>query len=130
MIDSTKKTRIGLEDHPKLRECLSAPICGEPRTAFCYVHPAKTKDFEKYVKTKLKKICKLYKSRDLIKKGYYGLGKPNPDLYDRVSDYTLIMRKNYNLKDGLLGKKSEFNESDHGGTSYDEMMVPLIVFKG
>lgn len=92
-IDTTKKRIIMLKEHPRLKECLTLPLCGEPRLCYCYVHPSKTKQFEEYIKTKLKNICHLYKSEDLIKKNYFGLFKPNKDLFDRSGDYTLILKR-------------------------------------
>ena len=118
---------IKLEDHPKLKDCLTLPLCGEGRTAYCYVHPSKTKQFESYVKNKLKKYCSLHKSQDLIDKKYFGLFKPNPKLFDRVGDYILICKENYILEDSIEGeKKRKPFVGHHGGVSKEEMLVPLI----
>ena len=127
-IDSAKDRLIKLEDHPKLKECLVLPLCGEPRAAYCYVHPFKTKQFENYVKNKLGKYCKLYRSQDLIKNNYYGLFEPNLKLLERIGDYVIVMKKNYIIKDNILKQKRHFHIGNHGGISEDEMIVPLIVF--
>ena len=128
LINTPKERVIKLENHPKLIECLTLPLCGDSRTIYCYVHPSKTKQFENYVKTKLGKVCKMYKSQDFIKKGYYGLFEPNPKLFDRIGDYVLIMKENYILRDKLLTQKRHYHVGNHGGDSEDEMFVPLIVF--
>jgi len=128
-IDTTKEKIITLEKHPKLKECLTLPLCGEPRAAFCYVHPSRTKQFEKYVKTKLKNICRLYKSEYLLKKNYFGLFKPDKKLSDRIGDYTLILKDNYVLKDKIFGEKRPVHIGNHGGVSKEEMDVPLIIIK-
>ncbi len=128
-IDTTKEKLIQMKDHPKLKECLVLPLCGEPRTAYCYVHPFKTKQFEYYIKHKLGKYCKLFKSKDLIKNNYYGLFKPNPKLIERIGDYVIIMNDNYCINDNILTQKRHFHIGNHGGISEDEMIVPLIVFK-
>jgi len=70
----------------------------------------------------------MFKSEELIKKHFYGLGVPNPKLADRIGDYVLIMKENYMLKDDIE-KKKKFHKADHGGVSREEMLVPLIVFK-
>lgn len=126
-VDSTKKQLIKLEDHPKLKECLTLPLCGERRTVYCYVHPSKTKQFEKYVKTKFKKYCYMYRSEELIRKNYFGLFKENPKLFDRIGDYILIMKDNYLFCDDILNRKRKFHIGHHGGVSKEEMYVPLIV---
>ena len=117
---------IRLEDHPKLKECLRTPFCGEPRLVYCYVYPEKKKEFENYVKTRFKKYCWIYKSRDLIKKNFFGFGKPNSQLFDRVGDYTLIMKENYVMKDRVKGDKLRVKKGYHGGVSKEEMFVPLV----
>ncbi len=126
-IDVPKSKKIILKKHPKLKETLTMPLCGEPRAAYCYVHPSKTKQFEKYVKTKLKYACTMHKRKELIKRNYFGFFKPNPKLFDRIGDYILIMKENYEIKDFVLGEKEKFNIGNHGGTSKEEMYVPLIL---
>ena len=130
-MNTSKKDEIELEDHPKLKECLTLPLCGEKRVAYCYVHPSKAGEFEKYVKTKLKKYCHLFKSQDLIDRNYFGLFEPNPKLFDRVGDYILILKKNYILKDSIEKnkKKGRPHIGHHAGVSKDEMLAPLIFIK-
>jgi len=86
------------------------------------------KQFETYVNKKLKHLCWLYKSEDLIKKNFFGLFKPHPKLKDRIGDYTLIMKENYVFKDQLIHQnKKHFVKGNHSGVSKEEMYVPLII---
>jgi predicted AlkP superfamily pyrophosphatase or phosphodiesterase len=126
-IDSDKSKLIDLKDHPKLADSIIIPLCAERRLAYCYVRPSKTKQFEDYIKKNLKHACYLYKSEELIKKNYFGLFKPNKKLYDRVGDYTLIMKDNYLIADSVLGEKKSFHIGNHGGVSNQEMHVPLVI---
>ncbi len=127
-IDTPRSRTILLNEHPKLKETLAQPLCGWRRAPQCYVKPSMKKQFESYVKTKLGKYCSLYKSRDLVRKNYFGLFKPNKKLFDRIGDYILIMKQNYEMVDFLPKEKGKhFNKGDHGGTSDKEMYVPLIV---
>jgi len=127
-IDTTDTRTIHLKNHPKLQECLTLPLCGEPRAAYCYVRPAKIKQFEDYVKKKLSKYCELHKSEGLVKQGYYGLFKPNKKLSERIGDYVLIMKDNYTIRDRILSQEVKKHIGNHGGVSEDEMFVPLIFF--
>lgn len=115
-----------VDEHPKLNECLTLPIVGEPRTAYCYVKPSKAKQFEKYVKTKLKKYCTLHKSEDLLKKGLFGMYKECNEIHDRIGDYVLIMKPGIIIKDSMFGSPAIIG--NHGGMSEDEIFVPLIIF--
>jgi hypothetical protein len=129
LIDIPKGRTIRVKDHPKFAECLTLPICGEPRLCYCYVRPSKARQFESYVRREFKNCCSLYKSDYLIKKGYFGLGKPHSSLFDRVGDYILVPKKDYCFLDTLLGEDRSIHKGRHGGTSDDEMLVPLVVVK-
>jgi predicted AlkP superfamily pyrophosphatase or phosphodiesterase len=126
-INNPIKKIIKLEDHPLMKECLTLPLCGEGRVAYCYVHPEKSKQFEDYIKNNLNKYCYIFKSQELINKNYFGLKKPNPKLFDRVGDYILIFKENYIIKDKLKEDKKKPNIGHHGGVSKEEMIVPLIL---
>ncbi|MBU1631816.1 MAG: alkaline phosphatase family protein, partial [Nanoarchaeota archaeon] len=128
-IDSSKSKAINLKDHPKLKETLRMPLCGEHRFTYCYVYPNKAKQFEEYVKTEMKNICDIYKSSDLIKQNMFGLFESCKELKSRIGDYVLIMKDDYTFKDWLPNEKEFFLKAVHGGTSKEEMNVPLIWIK-
>lgn len=127
LIDTPRSKMIFANDHPELYETLALPLCGEPRAAYCYVRPFKTKQFEHYVKNKLSYCCELYRSDDVIKKGMFGLFNMNMKLADRVGDYVLIMKDNYFMKDMLLKENLNIFKGNHGGLSKEEMLVPLVL---
>jgi histidinol phosphatase-like enzyme len=93
------------------------------------VHPQKAKQFESYAKTALKDYCWVFKSTELVKKNFFGLGKPNKKLLDRIGDYVLIMKKNYIIRDSMLDLEQAKFIGNHGGVSHEEMFVPLIVIE-
>ena len=126
LIDTETMDRISLEEHPDLTKTLSLPLCGEPRVAYCYVHPARVKAFRDYVTAQLSDYCTLHKSSDLVRRHFFGLHKANPKLLDRIGDYILIMKDSYVLKDFIPGESAHFLKANHGGVSKEEMYVPLI----
>jgi hypothetical protein len=127
-VDAPVSKIVWIKNHPVFEKCLSAPLCGEARTPFCYVHSSKVKEFENYVRKKMNKYCYILKTKDIINKNYLGLFKPHKKLLNRLGDYALVCKKNYRIKDHLSrkSKKKEF-VAHHGGLSEDEMYVPLIV---
>ncbi|MDP1814557.1 MAG: alkaline phosphatase family protein [Leadbetterella sp.] len=128
LIDTRESGKIiELKDHPEFVATLSMPLAGELRAAYCYVKPDKTGQFEEYVKRNFSRYCNMHKSADLIEKNYFGLYEPDRRLEDRVGDYTLIMKDNYIIKDSVLGEEYKIFIGNHGGTSKEEMFVPLIV---
>jgi len=126
-VDTRPETVVDLDDHPALAETLLVPLCGEPRVAYCYVKPGAHRAFERYVETRLSRCVSLARSADLVAQGWFGPGAPHPRLADRVGDYALVMKDGYAIRDHVPGERRHLQIGVHGGTSEDEMLVPLIV---
>ncbi len=126
-IDSGSEQRIDLIDHPKLANMLSLPLCGEPRSAYCYVRPKYTDRFEHYIAAELGEFARLVPSETLIDEGWFGIGEAHPELSSRIGDYTLQMRGRYTLADSLPGEHRFNMNGVHGGTAAAELYVPLIL---
>jgi hypothetical protein len=47
-------------------------------------------------------------------------------LLSRIGDYTLEMKEDWTLRDTMPGERSHRLIGVHGGTSRDEMRVPLV----
>ncbi len=125
-IDARPDQAIELDAHPELAATLSLPLCGEQRTAYCYVHKDKRAQFVGYVAEHLAGYADLSDSGHLIESGYFGLGSPHPRLHERVGDYTLILKDSSVIKDWLPGELRYVHVGVHGGMSAQEMYVPLI----
>jgi len=127
LIDTAAPRTIHLEDHPRLERALTLPLCGEPRTAYCYVRPSHERDFRDYVEGELAQTCLLKPADELVEEGYFGRGVPHRRLRDRIGDYVLLMRENWIIKDRLATEKPFAQIGVHGGLSREELYVPLIV---
>jgi hypothetical protein len=126
-IDTAPDALIELERHPALAETLVLPLCGERRVAYCYVHPHKREQFERYVQDELAGCAALFESAQLMAQGYFGPGVPHPRLCERIGHYTLVMKKNFTIKDWLPSERRHTQIGVHGGVSVQEVMVPLVV---
>lgn len=126
-IDTDASRCVILADHPELERMLVLPLCGEPRTAYCYLHPGTAHDFEAYVSSELHLQAQLVRSQALIDEGYFGLGKAHPRLAERVGHYTLLLKDNYTIKDWVLGEQPFTHLGVHGGLSDRELEVPLVL---
>lgn len=126
-VDAPPEKRIDLADHPELKACLQAPLCGEPRLAYCYVRHDLRSQFENYVENNLSGIAQLYHSHDLVANKLYGLGEAHPELASRTGDYTLVMQDRYVIIDKLPGDNPPQLVGYHGGLSGEEVYVPLIL---
>ncbi len=126
-VDTRPETVIDLDEHPGLAETLLVPLCGEPRVAYCYVKPGAHTAFERYVESRLAHCASLARSADLIAQGWFGPGAAHPRLADRIGDYALVMKDGYAIRDHVPGERRHLQIGVHGGTSEDEMLVPLVV---
>jgi len=126
LIDTSIAQTVYVKDHPVLASCLSLPLCGEPRVAYCYVKVKHQQTFERYVSNELAEYCELHKTSDFIDAGYLGDGCAHPLLDDRLGDYVLLMKDHFIIKDQLLGERIFQTIGVHGGLTEDELLVPFI----
>ena len=126
-IDSGDAERIDIENHAVLADALALPLCGEPRSAYCYVRPSAAAAFEDYVETALAQFAHAVPSQQLIDESWFGLGQPHPELAARIGDYTLQMRDRYTIRDRVAGERNLRLSGVHGGTAAAEQIVPLVL---
>ncbi|MEJ2590384.1 MAG: alkaline phosphatase family protein [Candidatus Thiodiazotropha sp.] len=127
MIDTSPAQTVDLGDHPDLADMLILPLCGEPRSAFCYLRPGTGDAFDDYVTHELSDKVELFHSSQLMDAHWFGLGDPHPELARRIGDRLLLMRSNAIIKDWVAQEKRFQMIGVHGGLSDDELFVPLIL---
>ena len=128
-LDAADADRIDLAQTPELVDCLAMPLCGEPRTAYCYVRQQSNERFEALWAEHLQDRFALHRSSDLVADGLFGLGAAHPRLHQRIGDYTLLAKDRAVLHQRLPFDKPFDQIGAHGGLSADEMMVPLCLFQ-
>lgn len=126
-VDVPPQRHLNLADHPRLKECLMMPLCGEPRLAYCYVRHGMRGQFEAYVREALAHVCELHHSAGLVEQGLFGLGEPHPELLARIGDYALLLKDDYALTGRIGGEGTLHMTGFHGGLSAAEVGVPLVV---
>jgi hypothetical protein len=108
-----------------LAALLRYPLCGERRAAFCHVHEPDR--FVRVAQELLGDRAEVRPSRELAEEGWLGPGRPHPRLAERIGDVALVMRGRATVKDWVPGEPRHLHTGNHGGTSEDEMRIPLIV---
>ncbi len=126
-LDSGPQERVDLAEHPRLAELLTLPLCGEPRSTYCYVRHHEAARFEDYVRTELADYTDLVASPQLVADGWFGHGVPHPELLARIGDYTLQMRERYTIRDRVSGERDIDLFGMHGGVTAAEQRVPLLL---
>lgn len=125
-IDTVPERRLDLADYPALAELLEAPLTGEPRVAFCRTRPGQAAEFARRAAAALAGAARAWPSRQLLEEGWFGRGEPHPQLAARIGDVTLVMARDYVLRDWLPGERRYVQVGVHGGVSEDEMLIPLV----
>lgn len=126
-VDIEAERIVDVADHAPLRDMLAMPLCGEPRTAYCYVAAGHGARFDDYVARELADTARCVESGRLLEAGWFGPGEPHARLAGRIGDYTLLMRAGYAVRDSVPGEQRFAPIGMHGGGSAAELNVPLIV---
>ncbi len=126
-IDSPEDELLLLEKSPGLGALLRYPLCGERRVAYCHVQEGRIGEFMSRARDWLGDKADVRASRELVDEGWFGDGAPHPLLAERIGDVTLVMRERYTIKDWVPGEPRHLHIGNHGGTSEDEMRVPLVI---
>jgi len=126
-IDSSPAESIELSDGPGLQALLRFPLCGERRVAYCHVQAGRVAEFIDRASGWLGERADVRASGDLADQGWFGPGDPHPRFAERIGDVTLVMRENYTIKDWVPGEARHLHIGNHGGTSEDEMRIPLVI---
>ena len=124
-IDSPPEESIDLP--AELCAQLRFPLCGERRVAFGHVH-----DEVKFIAQAREFFgdrAQLRPSRELAAEGWFGAGQAHPRFAERIGDVALVMNGRGTVKDWVSGEPRHLHIGNHGGTSEDEMNIPLVVAK-
>ncbi len=128
-VDCPAQQQIDLADLPELSDCLTLPLCGEPRAAYCYVRAHQAERFEAGCAKHLGDAFSLHPSADLIERGLFGPGPINPRLTERIGDYCLLANGRHAIGQRLPFERPYRSIGVHGGLSPDELMVPLSLLR-
>ncbi|MBC7779026.1 MAG: alkaline phosphatase family protein [Proteobacteria bacterium] len=128
-IDAPEARAIEIDAHPEIAAMLAHPLCGERRLAYAYVNAGMHAQFERAVQAQLGHALDLLPSPQAIAAGWFGIaqGRDHPMFARRIGDYLLMMRPGWTIKDWVAGENRHRLVGVHGGTTADEMYVPLVV---
>jgi hypothetical protein len=106
---------------------LRFPLCGERRVAYCHVQEGRVAEFMARAGEWLDGRGNVHASGELLAQGWFGAGAAHPRIAERVGDVTLVMNGRFTIKDWTPGESRHLHIGNHGGTSEDEMTIPLVV---
>lgn len=126
-VDSYPGQRLVLNDYPELYDSLVLPLCGEPRSAYCYLRSGQAARFDEALGQLPDGLVSSYRSETLIDENWFGLGQPHPCLEDRAGDRVLLMQEGAIMQDRLLQESANTMVGVHGGMSPQELWVPVAL---
>jgi hypothetical protein len=126
-VDSVGADALEFADGPGLAALLRYPLCGETRVALCHVQEGREREFMQRAGDWLGERARVCPSMDLAREGWFGVGEPHPRLTERIGDVALVMNGRATVKDWTPGEPRHRHVGHHGGTSADELLIPLIV---
>ncbi len=126
-VDTAPSRMIHLRDHPDLADCLSLPLCGEPRAAYCYLRPGMEQRFDAYAAEHLADCCAVYSSGELVDRNWFGPEPEHPAFRHRIGDRVLLPADGWVVKDAVVGERPFRQIGVHGGASADEQLVPVVL---
>ncbi len=126
-LDTPPEHALSIEDAEGLATLLRLPLCGERRSAFCHVQRGRESEFMARAGDWLGERATVRPSQELVDEGWFGPGRAHPSFAERIGDVALLMHGDHTVKDWVAGEPRFLLRGNHGGTSPDEMQIPLAV---
>lgn len=100
---------------------------GNPRDVFLHIKPKKLTEGIKFLQNKIGNKAKILKTREAIKMGLFGLGKPSKEFLARVGNLLILPYKNNTVWYQYPKVAYPNFLGHHGGLSEDEMLIPFAI---
>jgi predicted AlkP superfamily pyrophosphatase or phosphodiesterase len=129
LLNCKKESQLHINDFPDIKETLLLPLCGEPRNPYCYINFNEVDKFKSLVSSQLGHACEIVPANDMISQQFFGTGSPEKKFMQRIGHFNLLMKEDYALFDNVLGETPAEFVGLHGGTTKEEMEVPIFVIE-
>lgn len=116
-----------LSDYSDIFSLLKCDVSIEARACNFFIKDNKKEEFEILFNKYFGKYFELYKKEEIISKKLFGTGKSHEHFYESLGDYLAVAISNKYLR---YNENSVDLISMHAGITLDEIIVPLIVYRG
>jgi predicted AlkP superfamily pyrophosphatase or phosphodiesterase len=123
-VDTPPEGTIDLKEHQELMSCLSLPPAGDARLPYLHVRPGKLRWVADYLDDHFDDMAEWIGAEEALRAGLFG-PKGDTTWLERLGDIVLLPRDG-NCFTFIHGREEEPFVSRHGGTSPEEMLVPLL----
>ena len=116
-----------LSDYPDIFNLLKRDISIESRACNFFIKEGKKEEFEKLFSEYFGEFFELYKKEEVISKKLFGIGNNHECFYESLGDYLAVATSNKYIR---YDENSVNLTSMHAGITLDEILVPVIVYRG
>ncbi|MDA4112400.1 MAG: hypothetical protein OK439_07655, partial [Thaumarchaeota archaeon] len=120
---------LDVSDYPELTSLLRLPPTGDSRASILHVKPDNEDKVAQFFQQNYEGLFEVRKSKEMLEKGYFGIGKIKPETIDRIGDLVVLPKFNNAIDNSTIDPRRDDVPGRHGGLSREEMEVPLIVTK-
>ena len=114
-----------LYDYPEITDCLERLPSLEPRVVNFFVKKGRKKDFLREFKKIYGEHFKLLTKKEVLERELFGTGTEHAKFRDMLGDYLAIATDDMSI---MFAEDTPW-KAMHGGISYNEVKVPLIIYK-
>lgn len=118
---------VGLDEYPKIWECLLRLPSIEPRALNLFVKPDKREQFETEFQKEFGSKFLLWTKEKVLNEQIFGTGNEHPCFRDMLGDYLAIAIDDVSVF--ATKKEADLYIGVHAGLTEDEMTIPLIVIE-
>ncbi|PLV60378.1 alkaline phosphatase family protein [Thermotoga sp. KOL6] len=123
-ITTSKEKEIWWDKNSEISKFFEKPPAGEQRMMYLYTR--RKKSLVEYLMEKYSDFAFFLDPREST--ALFGVGKRHPEFFYRVGDVILIAKKDFSFNYRYTGKEESLL-GRHGSLSYQELVVPLIVYR-
>ncbi|MFQ5838115.1 MAG: alkaline phosphatase family protein [Thermoplasmata archaeon] len=123
-IDCPRERTVDLGEHGELLSFLSLPPTGDARLPYLHVEQGRLRHVLDYLDEHLEHMAEWLKADEALRAGLFGPSGTSK-WRDRLGDLILLPKEDYCFTYGYPPEEKVF-VGRHGGTSPEEMLVPLL----
>jgi len=98
---------------------------GGRRDIFCHIKKGRVDEAVDYLKQALSGQAGIYRTKEVLDKGWFGAGKASKRFLERLGDILILPRNNNTI--WFVSEEKKFTlRGHHGGLSPEEMFIPFV----
>jgi len=128
-VNINDKLVVDVASHDELLSLFRLPPTGDSRASILNLKPGTADKLLAFFEKNYPGQFQLMDSQRMLSEGYFGLGKVNASISERIGDIIAVPRFDNAIDNSQMDSKRDEIPGRHGGLSEEEMQVPLLIRK-